>query len=65
MRLAVIDPHDNVLIAWPAVADAHSDLGDLLAARVHPGRLRGRRRARLAQQVREHLLELQEQTRRL
>lgn len=65
MRLAVIDPHGNVLICWPAVHDAHADLADLLAARAHPGRLSTRRRARLTAHIREHLLELQEETRRL
>lgn len=65
MRLAVIDPHDNVLIAWPTVAEAHTDLADMAAARLAPRRWHSRKRARIAAELRAHLLELQHQTIRL
>lgn len=65
MRLAIIDPHDNVLLSWPTVADAHADLADQVAARLVPSRFRKGRRARVAAEIRTHLLELQAETIRL
>lgn len=63
MRLAIVDNEGTVLLTWPTAAEAHADIADQLAAAVHPKRKR--RRAKLAGQVRQHLLELQQHTIRL
>lgn len=65
MRLAIIDPHDNVIIAWPTVEDAHADIADQVAANVAPRRWQVRRRARIAAAIRDHILELQRELVRL
>ena len=68
MRLAIVDAHDEVLIAWPTVAEAHQDLADRLALVVVPDKrfrdVTGQR-AKVANKIREHLLELQAETQRL
>ncbi len=65
MRLAIIDQYDTVLIAWPTTAEAHADIADKLAAELHPGRFRQGARTRTALALRNQLIELQRETRRL
>lgn len=74
MRLAVIDPEDCVLLAWPTVADAHHDLADMLATRIAdelPAQEGFRRKNKpvgapeIAAVIRAHLYELQRETVRL
>lgn len=65
MKLAVIDASGSVLLEWPTTAEAHCDLADLFAARLHPSRFRSKKRAKVAAELRLHLLDLQAQTIRL
>lgn len=65
MRLAVIDSHDNVILSWPSTAEAHADLGELLASKMHPRFWQARKRRRLATRLVEHVVELQREVVRI
>ena len=65
MRLAVIDPADAVLLAWPTVDSAHADIADQFAAKLAPRKWQGRKRTKTAVAMRAHLLDLQKETIRL
>jgi len=60
-----VDAHGNVLLSWPTVSDAHADIADQFAAKLHPSRFSNRKRAKTAASIRTHLLELQAETIRL
>lgn len=61
-HLAIVDRAGNIRLVWPTVADAHVDLADLTAAKLHPRKRQGRRRRKTAAAIRTHLLELQQET---
>jgi hypothetical protein len=65
MRLAIIGPENEVILAWPTVESAHADIADQFAAKLAPRRWQGRKRAKTAVAIRAHLLELQKETIRL
>ena len=57
-----------MLLEWPTVREAHTDLADHLAAVVIPERRyrdRVAQRKKVADTIRTHLLELQAETQRL